>query len=74
MEKQQLPGLMRTLYYVLSAASAELRDLDHLTQGSEHEDEDVRIENVSDERGVLVLAGPRSRDVLAKLTDADLGQ
>jgi len=59
-------------YYVLSAASAELRDLDHLTQGK-LEGEDVRIENVSDERGVLVIAGPRSRDVLQKLTGADLG-
>ena len=58
-------------YYVLSAAAAELRDLDHLVQGK-RPDEDVSIENVSDQRGVLVLAGPRSRDVLAKLTDADL--
>ena len=32
----------------------------------------MTIENVTDDRGVLVLAGPRSRDVLAKLTDADL--
>jgi dimethylglycine dehydrogenase len=58
-------------YYVLSAAAAELRDLDHLTQGAS-KDEDIRIDNVTDERGALVLAGPRSRDVLAKLTDADL--
>ena len=64
--------LGENFYYVLSAASAELRDLDHLTQGK-REDEDVRIENVADERGVLVLAGPRSRDVLQKLTNADLG-
>jgi len=59
-------------YYVLSAAAAELRDLDHLTAGL-LEDEDVRIENVTDQRGAIVLAGPRSREVLAKLTDADLG-
>ena len=58
-------------YYVLSAASAELRDLDHLAQGN-REDDDVRIENVTDDRGVLVLAGPKSRSVLEKLTDADL--
>lgn len=58
-------------YYILSAASAELRDLDHLTEGRQ-EDEDVSIENLTDQRGALVLAGPRSRDVLAKLTDADL--
>ena len=58
-------------YYVLSAASAELRDLDHLQQ-ARHAGEDVSIKNVTDERGALVLAGPRSRDVLARLTDADL--
>jgi len=58
-------------YYVLSAASAELRDLDHLLQG-QRPAEEVSIENVSDQLGVLVLAGPRSRDVLARLTDADL--
>ena len=58
-------------YYVLSAASAELRDFDHLTQAV-REDEDVSIENVTDARGAIVLAGPRSRDVLAKLTGADL--
>jgi len=59
-------------YYLLSAAGAELRDLDHLVQGR-HESDNVNIINVTDERGVLVLAGPRSRDVLAELTTADLG-
>ena len=58
-------------FYVLSAAGAELRDLDHLLQGCAS-GEQVRIANVTDERGVLVLAGPRSREVLAKLTDAPL--
>ena len=58
-------------YYLLSAAGAELRDLDHLMRGR-LENEDVTIANVTNERGVLVLAGPRSRELLAKLTDADL--
>ncbi len=58
-------------FYVLSAAGAELRDLDHLRQGR-RPDEHVNIANVTDERGVLVLAGPRARDVLAKVTDAPL--
>jgi dimethylglycine dehydrogenase len=58
-------------YYLLSAAAAELRDTDHLVQGK-LDDEDVNIVNVTDERAVLVLAGPRSREVLAKLTDASL--
>ncbi len=58
-------------YYLLSAAGAELRDLDHLLQGR-NDGEDVKVDNVTDERGVLVLAGPRSRDVLSSLTDAPL--
>ncbi len=59
-------------YYVLSGAVAEDRDFDTLQQGI-LKGEDVRIRNVSDDYGVLVLAGPRSRDVLKKLTDTDLG-
>src|SRR6202020_135318 len=35
--------------------------------------ESVRIDNVTEERGVLVLSGPRSRELLSLLTDADLG-
>ncbi len=58
-------------YYLLSAAGAELRDMDHLLQSC-IEGEDVVVENVTDARGVLVLAGPNSRDVLSKLTDAPL--
>ncbi|MDH5311731.1 MAG: FAD-dependent oxidoreductase [Gammaproteobacteria bacterium] len=63
--------LARDRYYLLSAASAELRDLDHLVQGR-RADETVEIRNVTDDRGVLVLAGPKSRDVLGRLTDAPL--
>ncbi len=58
-------------YYLLSAAGAELRDLDHLMQSC-LDGEDVTIENVTDDRGVLVLAGPKARDALSKLTDTDL--
>ena len=58
-------------YYVLSAAGAELRDLDHLEQGRQH-GENVTIENVTDARGVLVLAGPKSREILASVTDTPL--
>jgi dimethylglycine dehydrogenase len=59
-------------FYALSAAAAELRDLDLLTQ-SVKPGEAVRIENVTENRGVLVLSGPRSRELLQPLTDADLG-
>lgn len=58
-------------FYVLSAAGAELRDLDFLTQGR-MPDEQVTINNVTNDRGVLVLAGPTSRDLLRTLTDTPL--
>ena len=58
-------------FYALSAAGAELRDLDHLVQGR-RAGERVQVANVTDERGVLVLAGPAARDILARLTDAPL--
>ena len=58
-------------FYVLSAAGAELRDLDHLQQGV-LPGEQVRIDNVTDRRGVLVLAGPHARAVLARVTNTSL--
>ena len=58
-------------YYLLSGAGSEDRDFDHLTQ-STLDGEDVAIANVTDGHGVLVLAGPRSRDVLSQLTGQDL--
>ena len=42
------------LWYVLSAAGAELRDLDYLVQ-SRRSDEDVQVKNVTDDRGNLVV-------------------
>ena len=59
-------------FYVLSGAGSEDRDLDVLVQGP-RDGLDVTVTNVTGDWGVLVLAGPRSREVLAKLTDAELG-
>jgi dimethylglycine dehydrogenase len=58
-------------FYALSAAAAELRDRDLLIQ-SLQAGESVRIDAVTEERGVLVLSGPRSRELLGLLTDANL--
>jgi dimethylglycine dehydrogenase len=63
--------LTDTHFYGLSAAAAELRDRDLLEQ-SIRPGEEVRITNVTEQRGVLVLSGPRSRELLARLTDAPL--
>ncbi|NOR20796.1 MAG: FAD-dependent oxidoreductase [Xanthomonadales bacterium] len=58
-------------FYLLSAAFVESRDIDIL-QKSRLPDERVEISNVTEQRGVLVVAGPESRSVLSKLTDSDL--
>ncbi len=58
-------------FYLLSSAVSELRDFDLLGHRI-LETEDVTVTNITDDWGVLVLAGPRSREVLAKITDADL--
>ena len=58
-------------YYILSGAAAEDRDFDWLRQ-SVQEKENVEVTNVTDQWGVLVLSGPKSRQTLAKLTDVDL--
>lgn len=58
-------------FYCLSAAAAELRDWDWLVQ-HRLPDEDVTLHNATMERGVLVMNGPRSRDVLSQVTSADL--
>ena len=58
-------------FYLLSGAGSEDHDFDHLQQ-SILEGEDVRVTNVTNDWGVLVVAGPRSRDVLSSLTSADL--
>jgi len=58
-------------YYLLSPAVAQLRSLDWLTRCGD-EFKNVAVKDITDEYGVLGLAGPRSRELLAKLTDTDL--
>ncbi len=58
-------------YYVLSGANCEERDLAILEQGVA-DDEDVKVKNITNDWGVVVVAGPRSRDLLVKITDTDL--
>jgi dimethylglycine dehydrogenase len=59
-------------YYLLSAAPAELQDEDRLRQGLPA-DSDCTLDNVTESYGTLILAGPRSREVLGPLTESDLG-
>jgi dimethylglycine dehydrogenase len=57
-------------FYMVSAGAAERHDHDILVKSLP--ETDVRLDKVTTKFGVLVLAGPKSRDLLAKLTDADL--
>ena len=58
-------------YYVVSAGAAERYDSDYLFK-SLPADGLVTLRNITNTRGCFVLAGPRSREVLAQLTDTPL--
>ena len=58
-------------FYVVSAGAAERYDSDYLRKALPT-DGSVNLRNITDSRGCFVLAGPNSRDVLAKLTDTPL--
>ena len=59
-------------FYLTSAAAAERHDEDLLRRRAAGFD-GVDIANVTEATGILGVMGPRSRDVLAAVTDADLG-
>lgn len=58
-------------FYVLSSTASEYRDFDWFLKNKK-EDEHVNIKNITNDYGVLVLAGPKSREVLSELTNEDL--
>lgn len=58
-------------YYLVFAGANERHDWDYLTKLSP-KDGSVQLQKITTQMGVLVLAGPKSREVLQKLTDTDL--
>jgi dimethylglycine dehydrogenase len=60
-------------FYVVSAAATESHDQAWL-ESHLPDDGSVRLDNVTARYGVLTLAGPRSRDLLAAVTDSDCGR
>ena len=58
-------------FYVVSAGAAERYDSDYLLKLLPA-DGSVDLRNITSSRGCFVIAGPRSRDLLAKLTDTPL--
>ncbi len=67
-----LTRLAADRFYLLSGALAHQRDLD-LLRFSRREGEAVTITDLTEESSVLIVAGPRSRELLTRLTTADLG-
>jgi dimethylglycine dehydrogenase len=58
-------------FYLVSAGALEAHDFDTMEKLLPA-DMSVRIDKVTTQRGVLVLAGPRSREVLSKVADIDV--
>jgi dimethylglycine dehydrogenase len=58
-------------FYLLGAGSARRHDWDHLMRHLSS-DGTVALSDVTEEGSTLVVAGPRSRELLARLTTADL--
>jgi dimethylglycine dehydrogenase len=58
-------------FYLISSGAAERYDNDLLAKHLP-EDGSVTLDNITARYGVLVVVGPHARDVLAKLTDADI--
>jgi len=60
-------------FYVVSAAATETHDLAWIERHAP-DDGSVRIENVTARDGVLTLAGPRSRELLQRVTSEDVSR
>ncbi|MBL8701104.1 MAG: GcvT family protein [Alphaproteobacteria bacterium] len=58
-------------FYLVSAGALERHDFDCLRKLLPR-DGSVTLQKVTTQHGVLVLAGPRSRELLQRVTDADL--
>tara|TARA_B100000965_G_scaffold391310_1_gene399192 strand:+ start:1009 stop:3429 length:2421 start_codon:yes stop_codon:yes gene_type:complete len=58
-------------FYVLSSTASEWRDFDWFNNHKK-KNENVKIKNITNDYGVLVLAGPKSRDVLKDITSEDV--
>jgi dimethylglycine dehydrogenase len=69
--EMSIMALEENLFFLITAASAELHDFEwlqkHLPQGT-----GIKLENRTDEFSCQILSGPNSRKILAEITEADL--
>ncbi len=64
--------LNRGEWYLVCAALAQQHHLDWLHEHTPH-GADVHIEDLTEARGVIAIAGPRARELLGRVSAADLG-
>ncbi len=57
-------------FYLVSAGAMERLDLDWMNKHAP-QDGSVRIDRITTQYGVLVLAGPKSRELMSRVSDAD---
>lgn len=65
-----LANLDETRTWYGSAAASEFHDMDWL-QSNVRDDEDVQIKSLTNDQTILVLAGPKARDVMTEVSRAD---
>ena len=56
-------------FLILTGGGSELHDLRRLEDIARSEDLSVKLDNVTEEMGTLTVAGPRSRDLMVRLTN-----
>ncbi|XP_074651431.1 dimethylglycine dehydrogenase, mitochondrial-like [Tubulanus polymorphus] len=62
----------RETFFIVTHSVSELHDLRWIEEKAVEGSYNVDISNVTDDIGVLGIAGPRSREILQRLTDEDL--
>ena len=68
--EMSITRLTKNSFYLVSAIGSEHKDLQWMQQ---HADGfDVTIENVSEDMSSMLITGPKSRDILQKMTEQDL--
>jgi dimethylglycine dehydrogenase len=69
--EMSIMALEENRFFLITAAAAELHDFEwlqkHLPQGTE-----LTLENVTDNFSCQIFTGPKSREILAAVSDADL--
>eukprot|EP00095_Tigriopus_kingsejongensis_P011884 maker-scaffold410_size180147-snap-gene-0.32 protein:Tk11884 transcript:maker-scaffold410_size180147-snap-gene-0.32-mRNA-1 annotation:"sarcosine mitochondrial" len=66
------PGRQGPKFYVAAAGAYAFHNVAHISQAIQDQRLDVQIETLSHQLGMLSLQGPKSRDILANLTQTDL--